>query len=113
MKSTFDGLISRKDVAKPEDIKRPFILTRSGFAGSQRYAAIWTGDNAAQWGHLATSIPMCLSFAIAGMSFCGADVGGFFENPDREMFMRWYQVRFKNVVRKFYLTVEVGKFTHF
>ncbi|XP_014273428.1 neutral alpha-glucosidase AB [Halyomorpha halys] len=91
VKSTFEGLMGRKDVEKPEDIKRPFILSRSAFAGSQRYTAIWTGDNAAQWGHLATSIPMCLSLAIAGMSFCGADVGGFFENPDREMFMRWYQ----------------------
>ncbi len=70
---------------------RPFILTRSAFSGSQRYAAIWTGDNTADWGHLEASVPMCLSLSIAGMGFCGADVGGFFNNPDGELFVRWYQ----------------------
>ena len=70
---------------------RPFILTRSAFAGSQRYAAIWTGDNTADWGHLEASIPMCLSLSVAGITFCGADVGGFFGNPDGELFVRWYQ----------------------
>jgi len=70
---------------------RPFILTRSAFAGSQLYAAIWTGDNTADWGHLEASIPMCLSLSVAGMGFCGADIGGFFGNPDGELFVRWYQ----------------------
>lgn len=83
---TFDGHILRS-----EGKQRPFILTRSAFAGSQRYAAIWTGDNTAEWGHLAASVPMCLSLSIAGISFCGADVGGFFGNPDGELFVRWYQ----------------------
>lgn len=71
--------------------KRPFILTRSTFAGSQRYGAVWTGDNAAEWSHLKISIPMCLSFSVTGMSFCGADIGGFFKNPDAELMVRWYQ----------------------
>ncbi|XP_015603638.1 neutral alpha-glucosidase AB [Cephus cinctus] len=70
---------------------RPFILTRSFFAGSQRYAAAWTGDNSAEWEHLKISYPMCLSMAISGLSFCGADVGGFFKNVDSELFLRWYQ----------------------
>ena len=65
--------------------------SRSAYAGSQRYAAIWTGDNTADWGHLEASIPMCLSLSVAGMAFCGADVGGFFGNPDGELFVRWYQ----------------------
>ena len=71
--------------------QRPFILTRSHFAGSQRYAAVWTGDNAAEWSHLEISLPMCLSLAMSGISFCGADVGGFFNNPDDELLVRWYQ----------------------
>ncbi|KAF7271187.1 hypothetical protein GWI33_015912 [Rhynchophorus ferrugineus] len=71
--------------------KRPFILTRGHFAGSQRYTAMWTGDNDAKWSHLAVSFPMCLSEALGGISFCGADVGGFFNNPDTELLQRWYQ----------------------
>lgn len=87
VKATYDGLIARS-----KGTKRPFILTRSFFAGSQRYAAMWTGDNSAEWSHLKISIPMCLSVSIAGMPSCGADVGGFFKNPDNELMIRWYQV---------------------
>lgn len=90
--ASYNGLLNRAAEPDPAKRKRPFILTRSGFAGSQRYAAVWTGDNAAEWSHLAASLPMCLSLAISGISFCGADVGGFFKYPDSEMFMRWYQV---------------------
>uniref|UniRef100_A0A6P7G3N1 Glucosidase II subunit alpha n=1 Tax=Diabrotica virgifera virgifera TaxID=50390 RepID=A0A6P7G3N1_DIAVI len=83
--ATFQGLLQRT----PN--KRPFILTRGHFPGSQRYTAMWTGDNAAEWSHLAITYPMCLSEALGGMSFCGADVGGYFHNPDTELLQRWYQ----------------------
>ncbi|KAF5297351.1 hypothetical protein FQR65_LT01281 [Abscondita terminalis] len=84
--ATYDGLLKRSG-----NKLRPFALTRGHFAGSQRYTAMWTGDNAAEWSHLTYSIPMCLSEAISGFSFCGADVGGFFKNPDEELLQRWYQ----------------------
>lgn len=84
---TYDGILKRSGGKK-----RPFILTRSHFAGTQRYAAIWTGDNIADWEHLKMSVPMCLSSALGGISFCGADVGGFFRNPSEELLIRWYQV---------------------
>ncbi|XP_059574387.1 neutral alpha-glucosidase AB isoform X1 [Alligator mississippiensis] len=71
--------------------ERPFVLTRAFFAGSQRYGAVWTGDNAAEWDHLKISIPMCLSLGLVGIAFCGADVGGFFKNPEPELLTRWYQ----------------------
>ncbi|XP_031551690.1 neutral alpha-glucosidase AB-like [Actinia tenebrosa] len=71
--------------------ERPFVLSRAFFAGSQRYGPIWTGDNKAEWGHLKASIPMILSIGITGLPFCGADVGGFFGNPDTELLTRWYQ----------------------
>ncbi|XP_067119018.1 neutral alpha-glucosidase AB-like [Centruroides vittatus] len=71
--------------------QRPFILTRSFFAGSQRFGAAWTGDNDADWGHLRITVPMLLSMSITGMSFCGADVGGFYRNPSAELTLRWYQ----------------------
>ncbi|KRY38687.1 Neutral alpha-glucosidase AB [Trichinella spiralis] len=85
--STFDGLYQRSNGKK-----RPFVLTRSFFIGSQRYANVWTGDNAAQWSHLRISNPMVLSLGIAGFPFTGADIGGFFGNPDEELIVRWYQV---------------------
>ncbi len=69
--STYEGLLERS-----QSKQRPFILTRGHFAGSQRLATIWTGDNAADWKHLEASIKMCLSESVAGFSFCGADVGG-------------------------------------
>lgn len=70
---------------------RPFLLTRSFFAGSQRYATVWTGDNTADWNHLAYGIRMLLALQISGIGICGADVGGFFGNPDGELTTRWYQ----------------------
>jgi alpha 1,3-glucosidase len=70
---------------------RPFVLSRAFFAGTQRSAAVWTGDNAAQWSHLAAANPMLLSLGISGITFSGADVGGFFGNPEAELVTRWYQ----------------------
>ena len=71
--------------------RRPFVLTRAFFAGSQRYAAVWTGDNKASWAHLAAATPMLLSLSVAGIPFVGADVGGFFGNPSTDLLVRWYQ----------------------
>lgn len=71
--------------------QRPFILTRSYYAGSQRTAAMWTGDNMAEWDYLKISIPMVLTSNVVGMPFAGADVGGFFGDPSNELLTRWYQ----------------------
>lgn len=70
---------------------RPFILTRSFFAGSQRYAAVWTGDNTASWDHYHKATAMLLSLSLSGIQFVGADVGGFFRHPTSELMIRWYQ----------------------
>lgn len=84
--ATFKGLLDRS-----EGRKRPFVLSRSFYAGSQRYGAIWTGDNKADWNHLKASAPMLMSLAMVGYHFAGADVGGFFGNPSPELLVRWYQ----------------------
>ncbi|XP_065451431.1 neutral alpha-glucosidase C isoform X2 [Chrysemys picta bellii] len=84
--ATAEGLIKRSGGQK-----RPFVLTRSFFAGSQKYGAVWTGDNVAEWSYLKISIPMLLTISIAGISFCGADVGGFIGDPEPELLVRWYQ----------------------
>lgn len=86
-RSTFEGHLKRS-----ESKDRPFILSRAFFIGTQRYGAIWTGDNMASWEHLQASVPMLLSIGTAGITFAGADVGGFFLNPDAELLVRWYQI---------------------
>ena len=84
-RSSFEGL--RK--LAPE--KRPFVLTRAGFAGVQRYSAVWTGDNYSGWEHLALSIPMLANMSVSGIPFVGADVGGFQDMPTGELYARWLQ----------------------
>uniref|UniRef100_A0A915PNX4 Glycoside hydrolase family 31 N-terminal domain-containing protein n=1 Tax=Setaria digitata TaxID=48799 RepID=A0A915PNX4_9BILA len=78
-------------LARTNGRKRPFVLTRSFFIGSQRTTAVWTGDNAASWEHLKITVPMLLSLSISGIPHVGADVGGFFGNTDQQLFTRWYQ----------------------
>lgn len=84
-RSTFEG------VKKLRPDKRPFVLTRAGFAGVQRYSAVWTGDNYASWDHLALSIPMLTNMSVSGVPFVGCDVGGFNDRPSGELYARWLQ----------------------
>jgi alpha-glucosidase len=72
--------------------QRPFLLTRAGFAGIQRYAAVWTGDNGSYWEHLEMSLPQLLNLGLSGVPFAGADIGGFFADGSPELFARWIQL---------------------
>lgn len=85
--ATYQALLERKKGV----IRRPFVLTRAFYAGSQRLGAMWTGDNLASWDHLAAGFPMILNQGISGFPFAGADVGGFFGNPEKDLLARWYQ----------------------
>ncbi|HWD20970.1 MAG TPA: glycoside hydrolase family 31 protein [Verrucomicrobiae bacterium] len=85
-RATFEGLAA----LRPNE--RPFVLTRSSFAGGQRYAAVWTGDNTADWGSLRQSISTCLGLGVSGFGFVGTDVGGFVHTASAELFTRWLQV---------------------
>jgi alpha-glucosidase len=71
--------------------RRTFVLSRAGFAGIQRHAANWMGDNQARWDHLWVSIPMAMGFGVSGQAFVGADVGGFQGHSNAELFLRWMQ----------------------
>jgi len=84
-RSTFEG------VKKLRPDARPFVLTRAGYAGVQRYSAIWTGDNVASWDHLRLSITMLLNLGVSGVPLVGSDVGGFSGNPTPELYTRWLQ----------------------
>ena len=89
-RATFEGQLANKKSPATNEALRPFVLSRSFFIGSHRWGAIWTGDNMAEWAHLQASVSMVLSHALGGISFIGADVGGFFKNPSQELMVRWY-----------------------
>jgi alpha-glucosidase len=83
---------SREGALKHRSDRRPFVITRAGYAGVQRYALVWTGDNSSSWEHLADSVQMLLNLGVSGVAFCGADVGGFFDNTTPELLVRWTQL---------------------
>ncbi len=85
-RGTFEGL------RKIDPNSRPFVLTRASFAGGQRYAATWTGDNSATWNHLRQTTPQLLNLGLSGFGLSGADVGGFAGSPQPELLTRWLEV---------------------
>ncbi len=72
--------------------KRPFLLTRAGFSGIQRYAAVWTGDNVASEVHLKLACTMVQGMGLSGIAFAGSDVGGFNGVPSQRLFTRWLEL---------------------
>lgn len=70
---------------------RPFLLTRSACAGTQRHSAVWTGDNASNWRHLRMALPCSLNLSLSGIAFNGPDVGGFMDDATAELLVRWHQ----------------------
>lgn len=85
-RASFEGLLA----LRPEE--RPFVLTRSGYSGVQRYSAVWLGDNMSWWEHLALSVPMLINVGLSGIPFCGVDVGGFGGDCSQELLIRWYEL---------------------
>jgi len=85
-RATFDGLLA----LAPDE--RPFVLTRASYAGGQRYAWTWTGDNDSTWNHLALSIPQLENLGMSGFAWSGADVGGYAGSPSPELLTRWVEV---------------------
>lgn len=81
--ATFEGL------QKLEPHKRPFIVTRAGYAGIQRYATVWTGDNSAYWEHMEMNLQLLLSLGLSGIPCVGSDIGGFLGNSSGELVTRW------------------------
>jgi alpha-glucosidase len=86
VRATFDG------VKKLQPNERPFVLTRAAYAGAQRYAATWTGDNSSTWNHLAMSTAQLLSMGVSGYGMVGDDIGGFAGSPTADLLTRWFEV---------------------
>jgi alpha-glucosidase len=85
------GRASAEALAEQRPTKRQVNIIRSGFAGAQRYAMAWTGDNKSDWDHLKLSIPMILNMGLSGAAMVGADIGGFRADGNAELFTRWLQ----------------------
>ena len=85
-RATYDGLLK----FRPDE--RPFVLTRAAYAGAERYAATWTGDNSATWNHIGMSVPQIMNLGLSGYSLVGADVGGFAGSPPVDLLTRWYEL---------------------
>jgi alpha-glucosidase len=85
-RATYDGL------RKLHPNLRPFVLTRASYAGGQRYAATWTGDNSATWNHLRLTTPMLENLGLSGFALSGADVGGFAGSPQPDLLTKWLEV---------------------
>jgi alpha-glucosidase len=82
---------SREGALRANPDVRPFIITRAGYAGVQREAMVWTGDNSSTWQHFEDSLQVLLNLGVSGVPFCGCDAGGFLDNCTPELFVRWMQ----------------------
>lgn len=82
--ATYEGL-------KQHQGKRPFVITRAAYAGTQKYATVWTGDNRSMWPHLQMMIPQLCNLGLSGFSFVGTDIGGFASDTSPELLTRWIE----------------------
>jgi alpha-glucosidase len=85
-RATFEGL----EHLNPD--LRPFVLTRASYAGGQRYAATWTGDNSSTWNHLRLTTPMLENLGLSGFALSGADVGGYAGTPQPDLLTKWIEI---------------------
>ena len=83
-KATYEGV-------KERDGRRPFVITRACYAGTQKYSTAWTGDNHSIWAHLQMVIPQLCNMGLSGMPFVGTDVGGFGSDCTKELLCRWVE----------------------
>ncbi|ARP73942.1 glycosyl hydrolase [Streptomyces pluripotens] len=72
--------------------ERPFLFSRSGWAGMQRYGGTWSGDVATGWPGLRASLSLVLGLGLCGVPYSGPDVGGFDGSPTPELYLRWFQL---------------------
>jgi alpha-glucosidase len=84
-RATYEGLRS----LAPDE--RAFVMTRATYAGGQRYAATWTGDNSATWDHLKLAISQTLNLGLSGFVWTGTDVGGFAGGPPPDLLTKWFE----------------------
>jgi alpha-glucosidase len=85
-RATYDGLLKLRPNV------RPFVMTRATFAGGQKFAVNWTGDNSSTWDHLKLAVQQMLNLGLSGHAWSGADVAGFIGGASPELMTRWYEI---------------------
>jgi len=85
-RATHDGLLSLRPNV------RPFVMTRASYAGGQRYAVTWTGDNSSSWDHLKLAVQQMLSLGLSGFAYSGADIPGFTGGASPDLATRWFEI---------------------
>jgi alpha-glucosidase len=80
---------TREGLERLRPNRRPFVISRAGYAGLQRHALQWTGDNSSWWEHLWMGMPQLQNLGLSGVAWCGVDIGGFFGDCDGELLARW------------------------
>jgi alpha-glucosidase len=83
---------TREGLERLRPRERPFVLTRAGYIGIHRHAAVWTGDNVATDSSMLLGTRMVASMGLSGMSFSGNDIGGFVGDGDADLFARWISI---------------------
>ncbi len=92
--NTYGSLMARavrEGLLRISPDRRPFVITRAGYAGLQRHALQWTGDNSSWWEHLWMSMPQLQNLGLSGVAWAGVDIGGFFGDSEGELLARWYE----------------------
>jgi alpha-glucosidase len=90
--NTYGSLMARaarEGLLKLRPEERPFVITRAGYAGLQRHAVQWTGDNSSWWEHLWMSMPQLQNLGLSGVAWSGVDVGGFWGDANGELLARF------------------------
>ena len=85
-RGTFEGMLRLRPNV------RPFVMTRATYAGGQRYAVTWTGDNSSTWDHLRLCVQQSLNLGLSGFTYTGCDVGGFVGGASPDLLTRWYEI---------------------
>jgi alpha-glucosidase len=87
-------MATRTGLLKARPDERPFLLSRSGFIGSSKNSAIWTGDNVSNYFYLKISIPTTIGLSLSGLPFNGPDTGGFGDDASEELIVDWFKTGF-------------------
>jgi alpha-glucosidase len=85
-KAGFDG------ISRLRPGRRPYMISRAGYAGIQRYTGTWTGDIGTSWEGLEISLNFTVGLGMSGMPYSGPDIGGFDQHPEDELYVRWFQL---------------------